>query len=415
MAAAAAAAVAALTVIQLFVQDGARSWRTVWAEDGRIYFGEANRDGLLALFHTKAGYLQLVPRLLAVPTTLIPLTRLADYLAVAGALVTSLTGLAVFFLTRDLIKPVALRLILAAAPALLPVMAFENLANITNLIWPLCFACFWALLYAPATRKEGAFAATVAFLGTASNGLAVVFLPLAAYVAWRRRTPAQHLVLAGYGLGLAVQAAAVVGSGGPVSGGPVHGLGREFVARVLAGSAVGEQWARQLFEAHGYGILEIPAAVVLVLIAYLVLRSRGERRQLGCIAVGYSAVLFAAPLLVRGTVGLRLVAGLGFSAAARYVGLSTLLLLSGIFIMVGAPTLRPKIGAVLTTIFVVQFLVVVLFAIPQVNFRSHGPEWAAALSRAATQCRATKQDHLAVPITPGGWSVTLPCAQILAG
>jgi hypothetical protein len=367
------------------------------------------------LFHTNAGYLQLASRLLAVPATLIPLGRLADYLAVAGALVTALTGLAVFILTRDLIRPVALRLILATAPALLPVMAFENLANITNVIWPLCFACFWALLRAPANRKEGAFAATVAFLGIASNGLAALFLPLAVFAAWRRRTRAQYLVVAGYGLGLAVQVGAVLASGGPNSGGPVHGLGREFLARVLAGSAVGEQWARTLFEAHGYGILEIPAAVVLVLIAYLLLRSRGEPRQLGGIALGYSVVMFAAPLLVRGTVGLRLVAGLGFSAAARYVGLSTLLLLSGIFIMVGSPTLKPRIATALTTIFVVQYLVVVLFAIPAVNFRSGGPEWDVALARAATQCRETKQDHLAIPITPGGWSVTLPCAQIRAG
>ncbi|HEY6316418.1 MAG TPA: hypothetical protein VI462_00855 [Acidimicrobiia bacterium] len=308
-----------------------------------------------------------------------------------------------------------MRLILASAPALLPVMAFENLANITNVIWPLCFACFLALLRAPANRKEGAFAATVAFVGTASNGLAALFLPLAVYAVWRRRTRAQHLVLAGYGLGLAVQAAALVGSGGPASGGPVHGLGREFLARVLAGSVVGEQWARALFEGHGYGVLEIPAAAVLVLIAYLLLRSRGERRELGGIALGYSVVVFAAPLLVRGTVGLRLVAGLGFSAAARYVGLSTLLLLSGIFIMVGAPTLKPRVGAALAAIFLVQYLVVVVFAIPAANFRSSGPEWTVALSRAATQCRETKQDHLAVPITPGGWSVTLPCAQIRAG
>jgi hypothetical protein len=119
-----------------------------------------------------------------------------------------------------------------------------------------------------------------------------------------------------------------------------------------------------------------------------------------------------ATLAIRGTAGMRLVAGLGFSAGARYAGLATLLLLSGIFIMVGSPAVRPRVRAALTILFVVQFGVVVVFAIPSTNFRSMGPAWPAALAQGATWCRAHHQAQVAVPITPGGWSMNLPCAEV---
>ena len=50
----------AATVLPLFRQTGARSWQTTWAEDGTIYFGQANlHGGFAVLLRGYAGYLQL--------------------------------------------------------------------------------------------------------------------------------------------------------------------------------------------------------------------------------------------------------------------------------------------------------------------------------------------------------------------
>lgn len=80
--------------------------------------------------------------------------------------------------------------------------------------------------------------------------------------------------------------------------------------------------------------------------------------------------------------------------------------------MVGSPTLTPRVSAALTILLVVQYAVVVSFAIPSTNFRSAGPEWRVALSQGAARCRAHHQSQVVIPITPGGWSVRLPCREV---
>ena len=404
----------ALVVLQLKYQDGSPSWRTIWAEDGQVFVAQARRDALAALFRPHGGYALLVPRLAAIPTAWIALDRVAQYLAVVGCVITALAAGAVYVLTSGVIRSQVLRVVLAASVALLPVMAFENLANLTNTIWALTFVCFWALLSPAATRRDAVFRAACVFLATASAGLCVIFVPVAAYALYRRRTPDQRIVVGAYGAALVFQAVIYLTTSVHGPSGPADGVIRLFVARVLAGSVLGEEWASDLFDQHGYWPLYLAAALVVGLVLFLVLTTRGPSRELGSIAVGYAAVAFFAPLLLRGTAPMRLVAGMWTSNSARYVGLAILLLLSGVFVMVPEVRLAaPAVPRVLTAVLAAQFVVIVAFAWPATNYRSYGPEWRPELAAAVKRCRHGA-DQVLVPITPAqlNWYVRVHCSDV---
>src|SRR4030081_3271039 len=88
-----AAAVAVLTGAQIFYQTGSASYRTIWAEDGEVFYDDALRHGLGSLARPYSGYLQTIPRLLAIPATWLPVGRIAIYLAVAAAACCSLVAI----------------------------------------------------------------------------------------------------------------------------------------------------------------------------------------------------------------------------------------------------------------------------------------------------------------------------------
>src|SRR4051794_28166500 len=73
---------ASAVILPLLRQGNFRSWRTVQAEDGFIFFEQAKRHGALReLFRGYAGYLQLPPRLLGAFSTVFPVRSLALYCA----------------------------------------------------------------------------------------------------------------------------------------------------------------------------------------------------------------------------------------------------------------------------------------------------------------------------------------------
>ena len=85
-----------VVAVELLRQPGARTWDTVWAEDGTIYAEQAiHLPALTALTRPYAGYVQLLPRLLALPARVLPVAWYAPWFAVAGALTAALLGLLV--------------------------------------------------------------------------------------------------------------------------------------------------------------------------------------------------------------------------------------------------------------------------------------------------------------------------------
>ncbi|HXW34533.1 MAG TPA: hypothetical protein VEJ87_08130, partial [Acidimicrobiales bacterium] len=82
---------ASAIILPLFRLRGTPSWQTVWAEDSTIYTHQAVFYGSFhSLFRGYNGYLQLPPRLLAIPTPYFPLRYLAVYTSLAATIVGAL-------------------------------------------------------------------------------------------------------------------------------------------------------------------------------------------------------------------------------------------------------------------------------------------------------------------------------------
>ena len=88
---------------------------------------------------------------------------------------------------------------------LLPVAGTETLDNVTNFIWYLLFACFWLLLWRPATFARASGAAALAFLGAASNIGTLVLLPLWLLRLVAARDRRDWVIVGAFAAGVAVQ------------------------------------------------------------------------------------------------------------------------------------------------------------------------------------------------------------------
>jgi hypothetical protein len=85
------AAVVIGTFAQVIRLPGDAAYNTIWAEDGSVFLNQAINQGVLHAFTIPyAGYLHLVPRVLATVAALLPLQWAAAILGVGSALVVSL-------------------------------------------------------------------------------------------------------------------------------------------------------------------------------------------------------------------------------------------------------------------------------------------------------------------------------------
>lgn|GEM_PF-2598078 len=190
------AGAALVTGAALARQDGAPAWRTMWAEDGKVFYSQALSLGLARTLVTPhAGYVQLFPRLVAAGATLFPARQASTVIALAGASSLGVLSCLVFHMAKGHVPSVHLRVLLCAAMVLLPVAGGELLDNAVNVPWWLFFACFWALLWRPRTRAGAVVALVVCALAAASEPLTALLAPLAglrALALQRRAMPSGH-------------------------------------------------------------------------------------------------------------------------------------------------------------------------------------------------------------------------------
>ena len=177
---------------------------TIWAEDRTEFLVQALASPryLLASY---AGYLQLLPRLIAQLVALLPLPEAAAAFAIFGAAIASAVALFVFHASAGHIRSAWLRGLLAAAVLLLPVAPLEIADSGVNTPWYLLFALFWAVLWRPRTRGGMALAALIAFLAAASTPLALALAPLLILRIAALRRVREHAVTAGFAAGLLLQ------------------------------------------------------------------------------------------------------------------------------------------------------------------------------------------------------------------
>jgi len=398
--------------LSLVRQTGVPSWRTIWAEDALLLSGATQ---VSSITREIAGYVVLLPRLVALLSVPLPASSFAAELAVGAALVDAALAVSVWWFARSLIPSGILRGVLVLAVVLHPVMLTEDLANGVNTIWPLLFACFWALLFWPRRRTSAIAAGAVCALAALSTPLAALYLPLAGFLLWKRRDPLTRLVFLVFVIAITVQGLFVVtGAGAGTSGSNlVADLPRLFGVRVLASSLVGETFLVDHWRLIHSWIGIAALTVWLVLLILVVLYARGERLLLGCLAILYSAVMFVVPVWQRGTVLLRSTAQMFNGAEARYAGFSILLLLSGAFILISALRVRQRVVSAITLVVALQFAIVSAPGFRGTNERSAGPAWNVQLELARRTCSRRQVRTIDIPTTPApSWRTSLACERI---
>jgi len=349
----------------------------------------------------------------------VPLGELSVYFAVAGALLTAVLAIVMFWFSDELVGSAALRGVLAASFVLHPLVGYELLNSATNVIWPLTVVAFVALLRRPRAMTDMLVAATIVFLAVASQVLCVLWLPVAGLAVWRRpRDRRTRIVVGSFVVGILVQGIAVFVGTSESTRGASHAIDlvKLFVARVMGTAALGERWVGDAWSASGWAILAPIAALVVAAIVILEVRASWPVRFDSCVCFAAAIGFFAVSVGFRGSDSIALTSGSWQQGMSRFVFVSLVLLLLGVFTLIDRADMSDVLRTVVTALVVVQFVVIAIGAFSYTNPRSAGPVWGVNVGAARVACKGQPSDHaVSIGIAPAGtWSVPLDCAEVRA-
>ena len=406
-----AAAVVALTSLQLARQGGTPSWQSIWAEDGAIYGREAFALPIArTLLRGYGGYVQLVPRLLASLTDVVGISGLAIAFAVSASFVTALLAVFVFRHTAGWIDDVWLRAVVAAMTALVPTAYLETNANIANLGWPLLVASAWAIASRRTRPVDTVLRALVVAATAMSTTVIALFAPAALGVAIWRRQRRDWIVFAAFSVALAVQLAldrtAAASPPARVSS-SVGDLFQVFGVRVVSELVIGERWLPDAWSAWRYWMVALAGALLIA----LVVGCRRAGRDRWCLVVAalvMAFAVFAIPVWIRGSEPLRLHASGLSPSGSRYLVAPIALLVGGLAVVVdgaGRSWLRRLVA--------VHAIVLIAVSFQLDNPRSVLPPWDRAVRDARAECATKPASSIQkLPIAPARWMMPVACSHV---
>ena len=422
-------------VLPLLRQTGTPSWRTIWAEDGSIYFQQAYRHGGLAvLFRGYGGYLQLPPRLLGGISAFIPIGQLALFLAVSAQVVNALLATFVYWASDGWITSRLARLALASLVVLMPVLVHENTATISNTIWTFVAVAPWALVSLAERPLAVSFRSIVAFLAATATALAAIFVPLAIGYALIRKTRATWMVVIAFCTGLAVQAAVVshtkddrrhaLHAVRQVSRVPELISVRVVAQYLLADKGIGSFWDHRR-------LLVVAAPIVLVAILTALLPGATFRIQLLAASfIALAVITFVVPVWGRGTPAVALTAieaptSLANSTGTAYPGANrsprfsvvpVMMLASAAgLLLAGSRRRKSRTTRIWPVVFVAHIALLTIINFSSTNTRSHDRSWSSTVDSAyRTQCAGERPANLITVSTGMGFffPVTLRCGDL---
>jgi hypothetical protein len=427
---------------------------TAWAEDAGLFLRERLALGPVdSLLHPYAGYLHLGPRLVVDAALLLPVDR---YALAVSAICCALTGAvcaAVFVLARDAVPSWPFRLLLAAAPVLLPTAPWEISGNAANLHTFGLVLAPWLVAHRVRTWSGALGLAVVTVLVVGTEAQAVLFLPLLA-LSWRSASPStgpragERLVrpwssrlrplpvtLAAVVVGTAQVVTALTTERESEPGDPAPS---DVVTGWLL-QTVGGLWRADLGAVGravadgGWGVVAVPAVAlgVVVTLGVVVAAVTGRHRAAvlaAALAVG-SGVVWTAALVANAS------ADGHWSSAARHAlieatpsryGAAAGLLLTGAVVVAAsvlvdlprpAGPARRTGGAVRVVLAVTGWCVVAVVVtswvgnVPGAAQRSAGPAWQPQFADARTWCRADPDRELLIGALP--WNARVPCSLVL--
>ena len=381
--------IAVTAFAQVVRQPGVPSWDSIWQEDGGIFLSDAlARRFVSTIVLPYNAYLHVVPRLIAGVAAAVPVDASALVLSVSSAVVVSLLSVYVYFASAWLLSTRWARVTLALLVVLLPATAYETTANVANLHWYLLFACFWVFVADWRSRWWLAVGAVVAVAAVLSDPLAGLFLPLALLQALRADTWRGRVVPVLFSLGLAAQLllGAFQASPQPYANAYVRDLPGIFGLRVAGSFLTGDRFLGDLWRHLGWAFVGVSLAVVMAIAAYGLSRRDLPRFWL-TVALAYSAILLAVPLMLRGTENFLSRANFTLNGS-RYTVLPILFLAVAVLMVldrrdprVATPSWTRVQGAF---VLVTAGLVVTNYA--DFSVRTPGPSWKASLANARRVC-----------------------------
>lgn len=395
---------------------------TVWAEDGKVFLEEQYNLGVAgALFHDYAGYLHVVPRLIvaAVSKTL-PVDHFAVGISAACVVVVAAVGVAVFVLTKDVIRSTTARVLLSLVPTLVPLGPMEIQANVANLHWFLMFLTPFLLLTPVRSWTKGVLLGIVALFCALTEIQVVAFFPL---FLLQIRNPRRWPVLTGALVGAAAQVATTLlhpRVSAPAGHDSIPDMVLGYIAQPVAGSWT---WSMPtvggLIAAHGIAVVVVPFVVLVALVAAGAwIGYRGQRWVLASMIWGSAAVWCGAVVLNPNSMlafahfdadTWRTVWTFRYTAAASMYVIAGFVAVLDAFLVQRALWLR-VVGVLLVAVVVWTFAA--NFAMDKSN-RQQGPFWSGQVDQSDARCATAPRGNALIQIAPGPqWAVTVPCRLI---
>jgi hypothetical protein len=159
-----------------------------WAEDGKYWYPDAYNLGLHSLVMPAAGYLHVMPRLVALFTLLFPFAIAPLVMNLCG-IVFQILPVNLFLSSRFSSIPLETRVFSSLLYLAMP-NSFEIHANTTNIQWHLALIGCMVLLSQPQnprTLRSNIFDFVVLILTSLDSPLGILLIPIAAAVWWMRK------------------------------------------------------------------------------------------------------------------------------------------------------------------------------------------------------------------------------------
>lgn len=388
---------------------------SLWAEDGPIFLQAALGQSFWdAVTSTYATYLVVVPRLIGEVGAAVPLGDAPAAMAIATGLVVALCGLAVWHASAAQIRDPYLRGTLATLTVLCPVAGLESVDTAAYIPWYMLFAAFWVLLWRPRTWWGVGLGALLLLLTGLSTPGVWFFAPLAALRLLAARSWRDLTILAGFGLGAAVQIP-VLATNDEVAVEPAwsHNILIDYLQRVVDGAVLGLRLGGEAWAHLGWPLLLALLALGLVGLGIGLRHASPSARWIAAVAIPTSALMFVVSLYQR-ALGDQMLwpEGMRNATGSRYSIVPVLLLISVALILLDqASRRRQRRGPYWPGIAAVALLVVALAAsFHEGDSAVRGtPRWDDAIEQAALVCSTEGVAEAPVSTSPPGFGMAVPC------
>lgn len=383
------------------------AWDTMYAEDGFTFIAQAV-DGSAWWGTPYAGYLHVLPRVVASAVTRLPVEVWAWGMAIGAAVVVSLVATTAFVVARQLGATSVVASAAAAMPIIVPVAGIEGIANVGNSHSFMAYGVFFTLVARPTRRVVGIILGLMAFLFTTTDSQCILLVPTAVILAldhFRERLPA----LICFAAGLLAQGAAFLSVPRETrSHLPTIGwLTRGYLFDGYMGAFVGRAGVlRHLVDVVGWGPV---GASFLALVGVIIVGLQGRRQ----VAVGIS--------LIGASIGSWTLATVFNNYASvdwdhgpfkliRWGTTPALLLLAALILAAVGASQRGGLSARVSGIVVALLMLFQLASLVLPTSRS-GTYWGTETAKARMECSLGGQ-RVVLPILPGDASVPLPCSRL---